>query len=127
MSNKRKDDSCIFCKIVAGDIPCKAVYSDDDVLAFHDVNPAAPVHVLIIPKEHIPSVNDLEVEQTEVMGKLLLAAKKVANQLGLSETGYRLTLNCGPDALQSVFHIHMHLMGGEKMGWPPFPGEAQAH
>ncbi|ACF13269.1 histidine triad (HIT) protein [Chloroherpeton thalassium ATCC 35110] len=127
MASKRFEESCIFCKIVAGQIPSKQVYSDDDVLAFHDVNPAAPVHVLIIPKEHIPTINDLQASDAEIMGKLMLAARKVASQLGLAESGYRLILNCGPDALQSVFHIHMHLVGGQKMGWPPFPGDAQAH
>lgn len=127
MAKTHFDENCIFCKIAAGQIPSKQVYSDDDVFAFHDINPAAPVHVLIIPKQHIPTINDLEAGDAEVMGKLFVAAKEVAKKLNLSESGYRLVINSGRDALQSVFHIHLHVLGGKRMGWPPFPGEAVQH
>ncbi|NTV45600.1 MAG: histidine triad nucleotide-binding protein [Chlorobiales bacterium] len=127
MAKTHFDENCIFCKIAAGQIPSKQVYSDDDVFAFHDINPAAPVHVLIIPKQHIPTINDLDASDAGVIGKLFVAAKKVAEQLNLSETGYRLVINSGRDALQSVFHIHLHLLGGKRMGWPPFPGESVEH
>ena len=107
---------CIFCKIIAGDIPSAKVYQDEAVTAFRDINPAAPTHILIIPNQHIPSVNDLDVDNENVMGHLFTVAKIIADQEGISESGYRLTVNTGPHGGQEVFHIHMHLMGGSKLG-----------
>lgn len=110
-------DNCLFCKIVKGEIPANIVYKDDDLLAFRDINPQAPEHILIIPRRHISRVEKLEKTDTELMGKLILAAKKIANELKLSK-GYRLVFNNGPDAGQEVEHIHLHLMGGRKFSWP---------
>ena len=110
---------CLFCKIRDGEIKGDIVYQDDDVLAFNDVNPQAPVHVLIIPKKHIPTVNDVTAEDENVMGKLFAAAKTIAAQLGVSDDGYRLVVNCNETAGQVVFHIHMHMLAGRNMGWPP--------
>ncbi len=110
---------CLFCKMVAGEIQPDIVYEDDDVLAFRDVNPQAPVHVLVIPKQHISTINDLQPEQNELMGKLYQAARQVAQQEGINERGYRTLVNCNAEAGQTVFHIHMHLLGGRPMGWPP--------
>ena len=110
---------CLFCKIRDGDIPCNFVYQDDDVLAFNDVNPQAPTHILIIPKRHIATINDLEAGDEAVMGKMFAAAKIIAAQFDLSDDGYRLVVNCNEGAGQTVFHIHMHLLGGRDMKWPP--------
>jgi len=110
---------CLFCKIIAGDIPSEKVYEDDDVYAFRDVNPVAPLHVLIIPKKHIAMLNDLENDDAQRMGKLVLTAKKIANQEGYAEEGYRTVINCGEKAGQSVFHIHLHLLAGRELTWPP--------
>lgn len=108
---------CIFCKIAAREIPAQLVHEDGETLAFRDVNPAAPTHVLVIPKEHVARVSDLEDEHAELVGRLVLAAKKIAAAEGLED--YRLVLNCGPGAGQSVFHVHLHLLGGRAMSWPP--------
>ena len=110
---------CLFCKIIDGDIPGDIVYETDSVLAFNDINPTAPVHVLITPKEHIATLNDLEEKHTQTMGELILAAKKIANDKGISESGYRTVFNCNKDAQQTVFHIHLHLIAGRQMTWPP--------
>lgn len=110
---------CLFCKIIAGDIPSNKVYEDDNVYAFKDINPAAPLHVLIIPKKHISMLNDLEPEDDVVMGKLVLAAKKIAEQEGYAKDGYRTVINCGENAGQTVFHIHLHLLAGRPLSWPP--------
>ena len=110
---------CLFCKIRDGVISGDIIFEDDDVLAFNDVNPQAPVHVLIIPKKHIPTVNDLSTGDEAVMGKLFSAAKMIASQRGLSDDGYRLVVNCNEQAGQAVFHIHMHLLAGRNMTWPP--------
>ncbi|WP_127582632.1 histidine triad nucleotide-binding protein [Paenibacillus koleovorans] len=107
---------CIFCKIVEGTIPSKKVFESEHVVAFHDIQPAAPVHVLIIPKKHIASINEVEAADREVLGEVLLAAPQIARQLGVAESGYRLINNCGSDGGQVVYHIHMHLLGGEKLG-----------
>lgn len=112
-------DDCLFCKIVAGDIPADIVYEDDDVMAFRDINPQAPTHVLIIPKRRIPTINDLEPSDAETVGKLFLAAKAIAEAEGIAESGYRVTMNCNGDGGQTVFHIHLHLLGGRSMSWPP--------
>lgn len=110
---------CIFCKIVAGDIPAQVVYQDDHVLAFYDINPATPVHVLIIPKRHYESLGTLAEADAGEVGHLLAAASKVAEAAGVAQTGYRLTFNMGRDAHLVVYHLHAHLMGGRRLGWPP--------
>ena len=109
---------CLFCKIVAGDIPSTQVYNDDLVIAFRDINPVAPTHVLIIPRNHIPSVNDLSENDELLMGHMLLTAKKIAEQEGIAQSGYRLIINTGPDGRQEVFHMHLHLLGGQVMRHP---------
>ena len=110
---------CLFCKIRDGEIPGDIVYENDHVLAFNDINPVAPTHILIIPKEHISTLNDLEENHTQTMGELILAAKKIAESKGFSEAGYRTVFNCNEDGQQTVFHIHLHLIGGRQMSWPP--------
>ncbi|MCK5895959.1 MAG: histidine triad nucleotide-binding protein [Cocleimonas sp.] len=110
---------CIFCKILAGDIPSHVVYEDEAVFAFRDLNAQAPLHVLIIPKTHIATINDLEAHHAEVIGKLYLAAKKIAADEGYSADGYRVVMNCGESAGQTVFHLHLHLLAGRPLDWPP--------
>lgn len=112
-------ESCLFCRIAAGEIPARVAYEDDDVFAFHDIDPRAPVHVLLIPRKHIASVNDLTDHQGGVIGTLFLKARTLARELGVSDSGYRLVMNTGGDAGQSVHHIHLHLLGGRPMTWPP--------
>ncbi len=109
----------LFCKIVAGEIPADKVYEDEDVLAFRDIKPQAPVHILIIPKRHIAMLADATEEDERLLGKLLLVASKLAKQEGIADSGFRVVVNNGPDSGQDVFHIHVHLLGGRKMGWPP--------
>ncbi len=109
---------CVFCRIVNGEIPANVVYEDDHLMAFHDLNPQAPVHLLIIPKEHITDATTVEDCQTAAVGRLLQASARVAKQLEL-DGGYRLVTNVGADAGQTVMHLHIHLLGGRKMGWPP--------
>jgi len=110
---------CIFCKIVNGDIKADVLFEDDEVLAFRDINPVMPQHLLVIPKRHIATLNDLTEEDAVVMGKLHLTAAKLAAQLGFADAGYRTVVNCNQDGGQLVFHIHLHLLGGRAMGWPP--------
>ena len=110
---------CLFCKMASGEIKPDIVFEDDDVLAFRDINPQAPTHVLIIPKKHIASINDIQFEDEALVGKLYKAAKTIAKQEGFSEKGYRVVMNCGEDAGQTVFHIHLHLLGGRQLTWPP--------
>ena len=111
---------CIFCKIANGEIPADVVYEDDEVLAFRDLDPQAPVHVLVIPKEHIASLDDVDESagHSELLGRLMSKIHVIASDLGL-ENGYRVINNCGEDALQTVKHVHFHLLGCRKMGWPP--------
>jgi histidine triad (HIT) family protein len=109
-------EDCIFCKIVNREIPSTIVYEDDKVIAFNDINPVAPVHVLIVPKVHIESVKDIDSQNANVLIDIHLAANKVADMLGISEKGYRLINNCGPDAGQTVMHVHYHLIGGTSLG-----------
>ncbi len=106
---------CIFDKLIAGEIPAKKVYEDDYVFAFYDIHPIAPVHILIIPKKHIESVNDVEEADIETMGHLFLAAKQIAKELGIAEKGYKLLVRTGRDGGQEVSHIHMHLLGGARL------------
>jgi len=110
---------CLFCKIAAGEIPAKIIYRKNGLLAFHDISPQAPVHVLLIPEKHIATLNELVDEDRRLLGDLLLAGREVAQQLGLAQDGYRLVLNCNRDGGQTVFHIHCHLLGGRQMHWPP--------
>jgi histidine triad (HIT) family protein len=110
---------CLFCKMVAGDIQPDIVYEDDAVLAFRDVNPQAPTHVLIIPRTHIATTNDLEEDHSELIGRLYLAAREIAAAEGIDRRGYRMVMNCNPEAGQSVYHLHLHLLGGRPMAWPP--------
>ncbi len=110
---------CLFCKMVSGEIAPDKVYEDDDVLAFRDLNPQAPLHLLVIPKRHISTLNDLEEDHALLLGKMFLAAKKIAHQEGVSEEGYRTVINCNRDGGQSVYHIHLHLLAGRGMQWPP--------
>lgn len=109
-------ENCIFCKIIGRQIPSTIVYEDDKVLAFNDINPVAPVHVIIIPKVHIANVNGLTAENAAIVGDIHLAAKKIAEKLDIADKGYRLINNCGADAGQTVFHLHYHLIGGLKLG-----------
>jgi len=110
---------CIFCKIAAGDIPATSLYDDGDVLAFPDINPEAPIHLLIIPRKHIPTLNDLTEADAALIGRMHLAAKQLAAELGVADSGYRTVINCNHNAGQLVFHIHMHLLAGRELGWPP--------
>jgi len=109
---------CLFCKIIAGEIPAKKVYEDEHALAFEDINPQAPTHVLIIPKKHIRGLKEAQAEDAELIGRLHLAAAQIGRQRGIEE-GYRTVLNVGPKSGQSVFHMHLHLIGGRDMKWPP--------
>lgn len=110
--------SCIFCEIANGNIPSNKVYEDDKVLAFYDLDPQAPVHVLIIPKEHITSVDDINGQNSSIVAHIFEAAAKITKHLGLTN-GYRIVTNCGEDGGQSVKHLHFHLLGGRSMEWPP--------
>lgn len=110
---------CIFCKIASGDIPASKVYEDEEVLAFHDIQPMAPVHVLIIPKEHIESVSALTRDEDELLCHMIAVARRVAREMGVAETGYRLVSNVGADGGQTVPHLHLHLIGGRSLAWPP--------
>jgi histidine triad (HIT) family protein len=110
---------CLFCKIVQKSIPAKIVYEDDQTLAFDDINPQAPVHTLIIPKKHIVAVQDCRDEESALLAQLLVTCANIAKQKGLSESGYRIVTNTGRDAGQTVFHLHLHVLGGRHMRWPP--------
>ncbi len=112
-------EKTVFERIIDGELPVEPVYETDTVLAFADINPQAPVHILIVPKRHIATLNDLESGDAELIGQLFLAAKAVAEKLGIAESGYRTLMNCNEDGGQDVFHIHLHLLGGRRMGWPP--------
>ena len=109
---------CLFCKIIAGQIPAKKVYEDDQVFAFEDINPQAPTHVLIIPKRHIVGLKEAKPEDAEILGYLQLVAAKLGRERKIEE-GYRTVYNVGPGAGQSVFHVHLHLLGGRPLRWPP--------
>jgi histidine triad (HIT) family protein len=112
-------EDCLFCKIVGGQIPAKIVYQDNEVVAFADINPQAPQHVLVVPRRHIASMTDINQEDGPVLASIFMAATEVARELGIAESGFRFVTNVGPDAGQSVFHLHFHLLGGRRMGWPP--------
>lgn len=112
-------EETLFSKIRDREIPADIIYEDDDVLAFRDINPQAPTHVLVAPKAAIPTVNDLGAEHADLVGRMVLVAKQIAYEEGISESGYRLVMNVNEGAGQSVFHIHLHVLGGRSMGWPP--------
>jgi histidine triad (HIT) family protein len=111
--------ACLFCEIVAGRIPSRSVGSDDRLMAFHDVNPQAPTHVLVVPRRHVTNLLELGPGDDDLVGAMLRKARDVAKELGLGERGFRLVFNCGDDAGYSVHHIHLHLLGGRPLGWPP--------
>jgi len=112
-------NECLFCKMVSGAIPCDKVYENEYVLAFRDIDPKAPTHILIIPKKHIKTLNKINENDQDLLGELLLTAKKIAKDEGIDTSGYRTVINCNSDGGQTVFHIHMHLLGGRQMAWPP--------
>jgi histidine triad (HIT) family protein len=110
---------CLFCKIAAGEIPADIVFENEDLVAFRDIHPQAPTHVLVIPRRHIPTTNDLAPQDAELVGRLALAAARIAEDEGVADSGYRVVLNCNEGAGQSVFHVHLHLLGGRRFQWPP--------
>ncbi len=113
------ESNCLFCKIAAGDLDADIIYESDTAIAFRDMNPKAPTHVLIIPRQHIATINDIDPEHEAIVGSLFSAARSIAAQDGLSEDGYRAVMNCNEAAGQTVFHLHLHLLGGRTLGWPP--------
>lgn len=112
-------NECIFCKIVSGEIPCTKVYEDEKVLCFKDINPEAPIHVIMIPKKHIDSPNGISEADSDLIAHIFMVSKSITESLGIDKSGYRIVTNCGEDGGQSVQHIHFHLLGGRKMKWPP--------
>jgi len=109
-------ENCIFCKIINKEIPARIVYEDENVLAFEDINPAAPVHVLVVPKKHFNDLNDLNELDAEITGNIFLIIKRLASEFGVAASGYRVVVNCGPDSGQEVAHLHYHILGGKKLG-----------
>ena len=112
-------EDCIFCKIIKGEIPSKKVYEDEKVYAFYDISPEAPVHFLVIPKEHIESANDINAENADIVSHIFLAIIKIAKELKINDTGYRIVNNCGEHGGQTVQHMHFHVLGGRNLQWPP--------
>ena len=112
-------ENCLFCKIANGEIPSNIVYQDENIVAFVDINPQAPKHILLIPRKHIASIADLTLDDGPILAQLFITAQKVAHEMNIDESGYRLVSNIGRDAGQMVFHLHFHLLGGRKFGWPP--------
>lgn len=112
-------NGCVFCRIVEGTEPCAEVYADDKVYAFRDIRPIAPTHILVIPRKHIPRIIDANPEDADIMERLFHAVRVIAKQEGLEENGYRCVINCGHHGLQTVYHLHLHLIGGRAMEWPP--------
>lgn len=113
------DDSCLFCRILDGDIPAELIYESETAVAFRDINPQAPTHVLVIPRKHISTINDIEPDDEAIVGSLYSAARDIAEREGIADEGYRAVMNCNEGAGQSVFHIHLHVLGGRQLGWPP--------
>ncbi len=113
------ENNCLFCRIIAGEIPAEVVYSDERSIALRDINPQAPTHVLVIPREHMESLDEATQKDEALLGHLLRVAARVANELGHSESGYRTVINTGAGAGQSVFHLHLHVLGGRALTWPP--------
>ncbi|MCR4427272.1 MAG: histidine triad nucleotide-binding protein [Firmicutes bacterium] len=112
-------ETCVFCRIAAGEIPATVLHADDELVAFRDINPQAPIHFLIIPREHVPSILDLDEAHDRLVGRILRLAASLARDLGIAETGFRVVANSGADAGQSVGHIHFHVLGGRSLAWPP--------
>ncbi len=112
-------DECLFCNIASGEADADLVRESDDLVAFNDINPQAPTHILVVPRKHIPTIDDLEEHHRDLAGKLILAARELARERDLEESGYRLVFNCREGAGQSVWHIHLHLLGGRTFSWPP--------
>jgi histidine triad (HIT) family protein len=110
---------CIFCKIANKEIPSKLLFEEDDLVAFHDINPGAPTHILVIPKQHISGLNEAKAEHQALLGKLLIATRRAAEEAGVFESGFRVVINTGAHAGQSVPHLHLHVIGGRALGWPP--------
>jgi histidine triad (HIT) family protein len=110
---------CLFCRIIRGELPSRKAYEDEKIYAFYDINPATPTHILIVPKRHLSGINTATPEDAEIIGYSHLIAAKLARERGIEESGYRTVYNVGPDSGQSVFHLHLHLLGGRKMAWPP--------
>jgi len=110
---------CLFCRIAAGEIPSQEVFSDELVYAFRDINPVAPDHILVIPRKHLHSINDATAQDEALLGRLLLTARTIVAEQGLAEDGYRLVINTGENGGQTVFHIHLHILGGRHLSWPP--------
>ena len=118
-SNPNPNHDCLFCKILAGDIPADIVFESDTAIAFRDINPQAPTHVVIIPRQHIATINDVGESDEKIVGSLYSAARNIAAAEGFAEEGYRTVMNCNEAAGQTVFHIHLHLLGGRALSWPP--------
>ncbi len=112
-------EECIFCKIINKEIPASIVFEDEKMIAFNDINPQAPIHILLIPREHFASLNEIPEEKKNILSHLLLKARQIAQEKGIAEKGYRIVLNTESDSGQEVFHIHLHLLGGRWMNWPP--------
>jgi histidine triad (HIT) family protein len=112
-------ENCIFCQIIERKMPSSIVYEDDEIMAFKDINPQAPVHLLILPKKHIPTIIDIQPEDQMLLGKIIIISKKLASESKVDSRGFRLVFNCNKDAGQAVYHIHLHLIGGRRMTWPP--------
>ncbi len=113
------DSNCLFCKVLAGDLPADIIYESETAIGFRDINPQAPTHVLIIPRKHIATINEIADEDQSIVGSLYSAAREIAVSEGLTDEGYRAVMNCNEAAGQTVFHIHLHLLGGRPLGWPP--------
>ncbi|NOZ60342.1 MAG: histidine triad nucleotide-binding protein [Calditrichaeota bacterium] len=113
------NENCIFCKIVRGEIPAEKVFETERVVAFKDIHPRAPVHILVIPKEHIETVNHIQPEHKDLIGEIFLAAQAVAKKFDVADSGFRTVFNCNRDAGQDVYHLHLHVLGGRKLSWPP--------
>lgn len=109
-------ENCVFCKIINGEIPSEKVYEDDEIIAFKDINPVAPIHILVIPKKHIENLLEVKEEDSHLISKIFIAINKIAKQIGIEENGFRVIANCGKDSGQEVMHIHFHLVAGKKMG-----------
>lgn len=111
--------NCLFCKIAAKEVPASVVYEDDDILAFEDIDPKAPVHLLVIPRKHIATLNDLSEEDVDLIGRIMFVAKRLGKDRGIDEEGYRVVVNCNRGGGQAVFHLHAHILGGRQLSWPP--------
>ena len=114
-----QEDNCLFCKIILGEISADIIYESSNVIAFRDINPQAPIHVLIVPKKHIATINDISSKDHKIIGSLYSAAREIASNEGIDDIGYRTVMNCNEAAGQTVFHIHLHLLGGRPFSWPP--------